>query len=83
LDQFGFDWTARNICNGCHSKWNVTFNDYRYFNERNKCINSEIKKAESADEYLIQSSTKNYFCIPVGNNDASGIFERGTDLYRL
>jgi DNA helicase HerA-like ATPase len=43
-------------------------------------LNSEIKKAESSDEYLIQSPLRIITVIPVGTIDASGIFERGTDL---
>lgn len=43
-------------------------------------LSSDIKKAESADEYLIQSSLRIISVIPVGTIDASGKFERGTDL---
>ena len=43
-------------------------------------LNREIKKAEGADEYLIQSPLRIISVIPVGTIDASGIFERGTDL---
>ena len=43
-------------------------------------LTSDIKKAESADEYLIQSPLRIISVIPVGTIDASGKFERGTDL---
>jgi len=43
-------------------------------------LSSDIKKAESADEYLIQSPLRIISVIPVGTIDASGKFERGTDL---
>jgi DNA helicase HerA-like ATPase len=43
-------------------------------------LNSEIKKAESSDEFLIQSPLRIVSVIPVGTIDASGKFERGTDL---
>lgn len=43
-------------------------------------LSSDIKKAESADEYLIQSSLRIISVIPVGTIDATGKFERGTDL---
>jgi len=43
-------------------------------------ISGEIKKAEISDEFLIQSQIRIVSVIPVGTIDASGIFERGTDL---
>ncbi|MBU2651729.1 MAG: DUF87 domain-containing protein [Bacteroidetes bacterium] len=43
-------------------------------------LSSDIKKAESADEYLIQSPIRIISVIPVGTIDASEKFERGTDL---
>lgn len=43
-------------------------------------LSSDIKKAESADEYLIQSPVRIISVIPVGTIDSSGKFERGTDL---
>lgn len=43
-------------------------------------LSSDIKKAESADEYLIQSPLRIISVIPVGTIDVSGKFERGTDL---
>lgn len=42
--------------------------------------NSDIKKAEISNEYLIQSPLRIITVIPVGTIDASGNFERGTDL---
>jgi DNA helicase HerA-like ATPase len=43
-------------------------------------LSSDLKKAESADEYLIQSPLRIISVIPVGTIDATGKFERGTDL---
>ncbi len=43
-------------------------------------LNGEIKKVESSNEYLIQSPLRIISVIPVGTIDASGNFERGTDL---
>jgi DNA helicase HerA-like ATPase len=43
-------------------------------------LSSDLKKAESADEYFIQSPLRVISVIPVGTIDASGNFERGTDL---
>lgn len=43
-------------------------------------INGEIRRAELADEYLIQNQLRIISVIPVGTIDASGKFERGTDL---
>lgn len=43
-------------------------------------LSSDLKKAESADEYLIQSPLRIISVIPVGTIDANGKFERGTDL---
>jgi DNA helicase HerA-like ATPase len=43
-------------------------------------LSSDLKKAEGADEYLIQSPLRILSVIPVGTIDASGKFERGTDL---
>ena len=43
-------------------------------------ISNDIKKAEISNEYLIQSQLRIISVIPVGTIDASGNFERGTDL---
>jgi hypothetical protein len=43
-------------------------------------LSSDIKKAENADEYLLQSQLRIISVIPVGTIDATGQFERGTDL---
>ncbi len=43
-------------------------------------LNGDIKKAERADEYLIQNQLRIISVIPVGTIDAAGKFERGTDL---
>lgn len=42
--------------------------------------NSEIKISELAEEYVIQKQIRIISVIPVGTIDASGKFERGTDL---
>lgn len=43
-------------------------------------LNGDIKKAERADEYLIQNQLRIISVIPVGTVDSAGKFERGTDL---
>lgn len=43
-------------------------------------LNGDIKKAERADEYLIQNQLRIISVIPVGTIDVAGKFERGTDL---
>ncbi len=48
--------------------------------KENSATSTEIKKVELQNEYLIQNLIRIISVIPVGTIDASGKFERGTDI---